>query len=162
MREKISSPSAGLHERNLHVCECGTRLRVRQSRKAARDSVAGAHPVRCLECLAGFFHPRNPKISRTQPALIASGKEIFSLEAESPKLRRRRAVAKPIGKMGEQARRVRTTQTVVYHDPAVGKQTVYFLFQKMQLENQTSLFSLSAETSVGRTSAEGGDPALYD
>jgi len=45
-RENISSPSAGLFARNL------------------RDSVAGAHPVPCLDPLAGFSHPRNPKISR--------------------------------------------------------------------------------------------------
>ena len=107
----------------------------------------------------GFPQPCLARVVGINRPLLRREKEIFSRQAESPKLRRRRAVAKPIGKMGEQARRVRPTQTVVYRHPAVGKQTVYFHFKRMQLKNQTSLFSLSAETSVGRTSAEGGDSA---
>ena len=52
------------------------------------DSGDGAHPVLRFSTSAGFSHPRNPEISRTEPALMGVGEGEFLLRnvsaAESP------------------------------------------------------------------------------
>ena len=52
------------------------------------DSGDGAHPVLCFSPSAGFSHPRNPKISRTQSALMGVREGEFLLRnfsaAKSP------------------------------------------------------------------------------
>ena len=49
-----------------------------------KSTVLGAHPVLLLERLAGFSHPRNPKISRTVSALIALEERNFLLRKRIP------------------------------------------------------------------------------
>ena len=165
MMYQISKNAVGLRPRHRRGFAALADVSARRPGEAcfARSSGLALRQKAADPCPLGLPDVPQPSPSAfflKQEAHFSEGKEIFYLEAESPKLRRRRAVAKPVGKTGEQARRVRPTQTVVYRHPAFGIQTVYFLFQGMQLENQTSLISLPAEASVGRTSAEVGDSAL--
>ena len=102
-----------------------------------------------------FPSAKAPKFFTKPPRFAPSGWENSDLyetplsKAPSSRLRRRWAVAKSIGKMDEQAHRVRPTQSVVYLCPAADKPTAYFLLSRFLLEKSLHLFP-----SYQRTSAE--------
>ena len=101
-----------------------------------------------------------------RPFLFPSGKESLPeawkkiFKAPSPSRRRRGAGAKPVGKTGEPARRVRPTQTVV--PPSFGNCQIPFVFSLPHdlFEILTSYASSSQRILVGRTSDEGGRGGL--
>lgn len=128
-KEKISSPSAGLLERNLE------------------DSVAGSHLVPCLGVPARFSHPRDPKISKVAIGPNCFGERNFLLSKGriSPL-----EVALGVSPSSEADtyllafnlnRQLPNSLALSSFSPTIGKKTDFFL---------------TPETTVGRTSAGRG------
>ena len=109
------SYAAMLNNAKLIMEKISSTLRgpLRNNSTRVRD---GAPPGPSSGIPAGFSPSRPRKSCRILFGPDCVGGKKFSLnQTESPSLRRRWAVAKSIGKMDEQAHRVRPTQSVVYH-----------------------------------------------
>ena len=155
--EKSSCVSRTLHE-IPQALRCSVATALVKLRALRRGSLAvpaeDGRPALPLRTNRPSFDTKPPRFA---PSGLGEFHRICS-RAESPSLRRRWAVAKPIGKIGEQARRVRPTQTVFYLQSTSVKQPPCFLHPREYLKYVPSVFS-SPRMSVGRTSDEGGDSA---
>ena len=87
---RLTNRRPGLTSRNLGDSGDGASLDKRPvaARSSRPERMARAHPVLCFSPSAGFSHPRNPKISRTQSALMGVREGEFLLRnfsaAKSP------------------------------------------------------------------------------